>query len=362
MSFSLIDQFKNVFNLESIPFQKKEFFLREFIQSKIIEKIYQTKIAKKIFFVGGTSLRLLYGLDRFSLDLDFDYQDLEVKEIENLYDFVVESLEKENIEIIKYKNLDKKPIEFEIRLPKILYNLNLRPNPKENLVIKLDFDDFWTGHKNEVLVFDKFGFLAKVVTVPKNEILTQKLFTFLNRKKTQARDIYDIVWLLSQGVRIDWEFAKRNKISSDLILKIRDKIIKEKNKFSLFKKQIASLLVNHSLVDKIDFFVDYFPSLDEIKFERFETRESIDFDGYLLIFYFRGARKTVKFVYKISGTAMANSNFILPRGENDTENIKKAVDKIIFMFYKANPFKDYHTKIISTINLNQVFDFENILE
>ncbi|MFN4212973.1 MAG: nucleotidyl transferase AbiEii/AbiGii toxin family protein [Microgenomates group bacterium] len=362
MILPIVDQFESILNnLNFKELVKKELLLREFLQSKIIEKIYQTKISKKIFFIGGTSLRLLHDLDRFSLDLDFDYQDIKKSQIEQLYNHIVKSLRQENIEIVEYKNIDKKPIEFEIRFPKILYELKLRQFPEENLVVKLDFDDFWKGHKSEVLVFNKFASLAKVITVSKNEILTQKLFALVNRKKTMARDIYDIVWLLSQGARIDWQFAKKNNLREDLIFKVRKKIDEEKPKFSFYKKQLAPLLIYPTYVEKIDFIHSYFPLFNEIKFERFEIIKSLDFDGYLLNFHFKAADKKVKFTYKVSETAMANPNFNLPKSEDDNNNIKIAVEKIL-NFYNKNPFKDYQIQLITTTNLLYVFDFDEILE
>lgn len=358
----IIDQFQSLLNILNFKeLVRKELLLREFLQSKIIEKIYQTKISKKLFFIGGTSLRLLRDLDRFSLDLDFDYQDIKKSQIEELYNNVVKSLRQENIEVVEYKNIDKKPIEFEIRFPKILYELKLRQYPEENLIVKLDFDDFWKGHKSEVLVFNKFASLAKVITVSKNEILTQKLFVLVNRKKTMARDIYDIVWLLSQGARIDWQFAKKNNLKEDLIFKVRKKIDEDKPKFSFYKKQLAPFLIYPTSADKIDFIYSYFPSFNEIKFERFEVIESLDFDGYLLTFYFKSKEKIVKFVFKVTSTALGHQNCYLPSNEKDIEKIEKIKQRIL-KFYEKNPFKDYKTKLISTINLTTVFDFDEIFE
>ena len=358
----IIDHFESILqSLNIFDIGKKELILREFLQSKIIEKIYQTKISRKIFFVGGTSLRLLRDLDRFSLDLDFDYEDLIKKDIEDLYDFLVESFKRENIEVIEYKNIDRTPLQFEIRFPKILYQLKLRQHQEENLVIKLDFDNFWKKHKSQVLIFNKFGFITKVITVSENEILTQKLYAFISRKQTLARDIYDIVWLLSRGARVDWQFAKKNNLKENLIFKVRKKIDEEKPKFSFYKKQLTPFLIYPRSADKIDFIYSYFPLFNEIKFERFEIIKSLDFEGYLLNFHFKAADKKVKFTYKVSETAMANPNFNLPKSEDDKNNIKIAVEKII-NFYNKNPFKDYQTQLITTTNLLSVFDFDEILE
>lgn len=348
----VVDQFESIFSEQNLKdFRNKESLLREFLQSKIIEKIYQTKISRKIFFVGGTSLRLLRGLDRFSDDLDFDFEDINKRQLVDLYDFVVESLRRENIEVVEYKNIDKDPVQFEIRFPKILYELKLRPHPEENLVIKLDFDNFWKGHKSEVLVFNEFGILTKVVTVSKNEILTQKIFAFLNRKKTMARDIYDIVWLLSQkDTKVDWLFLKKNKLNENLIVEARRKINDEKPHFSIFKKQLIPFFTDPSLADKIDFITSYFVSSKMIKFERFEKKVTVNPEIYHFNFYFKTEEKEVEFTFKVAEGAIANPSFDLPKDEKDTFAIKKVIDRIL-RFYEKNPFKSYSTKKITTINL-----------
>ncbi|MGC8729274.1 MAG: nucleotidyl transferase AbiEii/AbiGii toxin family protein, partial [Elusimicrobiales bacterium] len=42
---------------------------------EILEKLYNAKVLPKLIFVGGTMLRLCYGLDRYSVDLDFWLKD-----------------------------------------------------------------------------------------------------------------------------------------------------------------------------------------------------------------------------------------------------------------------------------------------
>lgn len=52
--------------------QNKEHILREYLQYKILKSIFSSTWAEKLRFIGGTSLRIVYGNTRFSEDLDFD--------------------------------------------------------------------------------------------------------------------------------------------------------------------------------------------------------------------------------------------------------------------------------------------------
>ncbi|MCX7881502.1 MAG: nucleotidyl transferase AbiEii/AbiGii toxin family protein [Patescibacteria group bacterium] len=346
-----------------IPVEKKESILREYLQVKILEKIYQYRLSYKLFFVGGTSLRILSDLDRFSEDLDFDYKDLKPSEIEKIYDYVVDGLEKENIEIIRYKNTDKKPIEFEIRFPKILHQLGLHNNPSKNLVIKLDFDNFWQGLEPEIIRVEKFGILTDILTLDKNKILVQKMFAFLNRKQVMARDIYDIYWLIANSAKLDWNFIKKNNISENIKEMVKKKLVKEKNKFMNYKKQLEPLLINNFSVNKIDFIFDYFISSEDIIFKNFQKKEITEQDQYHFIFNFESktldnAKKNIKFAFCISETALPQID-LLPIDDYDEEKVAFIVQKIK-KFFNKNIIKDYQTKLISTTNLNEILNFEEI--
>ena len=50
----------------------KESILKEYLQYKILNSIFNSEHANKLAFLGGTALRIVYGSTRFSEDLDFD--------------------------------------------------------------------------------------------------------------------------------------------------------------------------------------------------------------------------------------------------------------------------------------------------
>ncbi|MDD5441729.1 MAG: nucleotidyl transferase AbiEii/AbiGii toxin family protein, partial [Candidatus Omnitrophica bacterium] len=52
------------------PFKKN--ILREYVQYKILNLIFQSKFGNSLVFMGGTAIHILYGNTRFSEDLDFD--------------------------------------------------------------------------------------------------------------------------------------------------------------------------------------------------------------------------------------------------------------------------------------------------
>lgn len=50
--------------------------LKEYVQLLVLDILSTSPSVRKLAFIGGTSLRLLKGIDRFSEDLDFDCKGL----------------------------------------------------------------------------------------------------------------------------------------------------------------------------------------------------------------------------------------------------------------------------------------------
>ena len=50
--------------------------LKEYIELLVLNHLSNTKYIEKLTFIGGTNLRLIKGIDRFSEDLDFDCKEL----------------------------------------------------------------------------------------------------------------------------------------------------------------------------------------------------------------------------------------------------------------------------------------------
>ncbi|MDZ7586936.1 MAG: nucleotidyl transferase AbiEii/AbiGii toxin family protein, partial [Patescibacteria group bacterium] len=78
-----------------LPLGKKRGILREYLQALFLSKLYKNHLAAKLVFVGGTSLRLLRNLPRFSSDLDFDNLGLSNKQIIGLVNESAKAIKKE---------------------------------------------------------------------------------------------------------------------------------------------------------------------------------------------------------------------------------------------------------------------------
>jgi len=67
MTVKIIQERLDAYQCQSA--QEEEFALKEITQELALNSLYHAGFFKKAAFQGGTSLRILYGLNRFSEDL-----------------------------------------------------------------------------------------------------------------------------------------------------------------------------------------------------------------------------------------------------------------------------------------------------
>ncbi len=163
-----------------LPVLKKRAILREYLQTKILSLLYREIVSQRLFFVGGTSLRLLRTLDRFSEDLDFDAPDIPVSTIDALLHSIAKRLQSENISLDIYHNQTPLKHHYEFRFPALLPELRLSQNREEKLAIKFDVEYAWRGQTREVVTLNRYGLLANVVTKTIDQILIEKLVAYVS--------------------------------------------------------------------------------------------------------------------------------------------------------------------------------------
>ena len=166
--------------------------LREYLQYKILNKIYSHELSKKLCFIWWTALRIWYGFERFSEDLDFDNWWLTTDEFEELGKVIVRDLELDGYEV-ESKIIYKWAYHLHIKIPKLLFENNLAGMPTEKLVIKIDTIAQWLEYKPSIININKFGYNTNIYIAPIDVLLSMKIRAFFDRIK--GRDIYDIVWL-----------------------------------------------------------------------------------------------------------------------------------------------------------------------
>jgi predicted nucleotidyltransferase component of viral defense system len=90
-----LEQIQNYFppQIRENPAHKK-YIVKEYIQLMILNFLATSKFVKKITFIGGTNLRLVKGIDRFSEDLDFDCKNFSAEDFAEMSQSVLTFLKR----------------------------------------------------------------------------------------------------------------------------------------------------------------------------------------------------------------------------------------------------------------------------
>ena len=247
--------------------------LREILQEIVLLGLYRAGFFNEAVFYGGTALRILYGLDRFSEDLDFSLIEPNEEFDLGVYEkSIVETLQSFGFEVnIQLKNQEG-----------VIKSAFLKGNTAQHLLNIKAPDDVIAKYGQGRLVKIKFEvdtqpplafqsekkmqllpapFMIHSMTLP--SLFAGKVHAILCRNwssRPKGRDWYDLVWYIANGYRVDlthlsarlkqscdWQekegISFKEEITQDLVLE-------------LLKKRIASLDVQSAKRDVEPFVSD----------------------------------------------------------------------------------------------------------
>ena len=204
--------------------------LREIMQEIALAGLYRSGFFEKAAFYGGTALRIFYGLNRFSEDLDFSLLDVERGFNLNRYqEAIIDEFESlgMKVSIREKKKTVKSSIDSaflksetlwkELVLEGIIPQQGI--NRIANIKIKIEVDTkpplgFETEEK---LLLRPFSFYVKCFTL--TDLFAGKMHALLFRKwgqNVKGRDWYDMEWYIKKGISLNLHhFVLRAKDSGD---------------------------------------------------------------------------------------------------------------------------------------------------
>jgi len=206
--------------------------LKEIFQEIALLGLWRVKFYEVAAFYGGSALRILYGLDRFSEDLDFTlltpekHFDLEkynqaVADELKSFGFEVEVLTKHKskksaIESAFIKANSKKQM-IVIKAPPII---SQKIHRHQTLKIKMEVDtnppgQFSTEVKN---VLQPGPFSVKTLMLP--DLFAGKVHALLCRpwqQRIKGRDWYDFIWYIGRNIPINLTHLRERLIQSNAL-------------------------------------------------------------------------------------------------------------------------------------------------
>ncbi len=188
----------NLCNTADTPLMAQH-LVREYLQARILQSLQRSGAMQSIAFHGGTALRFLYDLPRYSEDLDFtlehapetyDFRDY-LRQIER--DFSVEAY------AIDFKVNDKRVVHKAfVRFRGLLHELGLSGHPSEVLAVKLEIDTNPPQGAGLATTALNRHIPLHVQHHNRASLFAGKLHAILQRAYLKGRDIFDLWWYLSQ--------------------------------------------------------------------------------------------------------------------------------------------------------------------
>lgn len=241
--------------------------LREIMQEIALAGLSRTDFFEKAAFYGGTALRIFYGLDRFSEDLDFSL--LEVNptfSLEPYFAAIVNEFEAQGMKVsIREKDkkiksavesafLKSETIWKELVLEDVVKQVGIKSNKSIKIKIEVDRIPPLRFQTEEKLILRPFSFYVKCFT--RSSLFAGKMHALLFRKwktRVKGRDWYDMEWYIRQGIPLNTEhFLQRAKETGDWM----EDTITSDQILELLRKKIHSVSMENVKEDVIRFIQD----------------------------------------------------------------------------------------------------------
>jgi predicted nucleotidyltransferase component of viral defense system len=249
-----LDEIKKAYPEHLQRFQR--FLLREYLQHKILEILFQSKFASKLSFIGGTCLRIVHRNTRFSEDLDFDNFDLSENDFIAIASLIHNELKAEGYEI-EIKNAFAGAYHCYIRFPGLLFQSGLSGYKEEKILIQLDTEAQGFHFQSEPIILNRFDVFTNILVTPIDILLSQKFYAICNRQRHKGRDFFDIVFLLSK-TKPNYEDL-RLKIGTSGPVELKAKILSvcEKINFKEMAEDVQAFLFDPKEVSRVLLFREY---------------------------------------------------------------------------------------------------------
>lgn len=241
--------------------------LKEILQEIILLGLDRSSFFEKAAFCGGTALRIIYGLDRFSEDLDFTllapepnfkldkyFSGLE-KELKSFgFDFYLERVNKEEDRTIEsaFLKANTQILFLNIEGAK---NFAHQINKDRKLKIKFEVDidpalSFDTEIKTLLL---PAPYTVKTLTLP--SLFAGKMHAALLRKwkkRIKGRDFYDVQWYLARNTPLKKSYLEEKMKASGVL----DEPLTEKLLIEFFEQRVNDIDWEQAKADVMSFIND----------------------------------------------------------------------------------------------------------
>lgn len=172
--------------------------LREYVQAMVLRSLHESEAFANLAFVGGTALRFIHSLPRFSEDLDFSLERSSGYTPEKWMKKVKADLTREGFDARVSWSDNTTVHKSWIKVAGLLREAGLAAMPDQNMSIKLEIDSRPpSGAISETGIVNRHALLSlRYYDLP--SLMAGKVHALMTRGYPKGRDWYDLVWYMAK--------------------------------------------------------------------------------------------------------------------------------------------------------------------
>jgi hypothetical protein len=172
--------------------------LREYLQALALRSLHESEAFVHLAFVGGTALRFIAALPRFSEDLDFSLHQPEGYRPESWFKKLKTDLGLAGFDVAVAWNGQTAVHKAWIKIAGILKEVGLAAMPEQNLSIKMEID---THPPDGAVLKRSLVTRHRLLALQHYDLaslMAGKIHALVTRSYPKGRDWYDLVWYCGQ--------------------------------------------------------------------------------------------------------------------------------------------------------------------
>lgn len=186
---------------KNMPEEEKLNRSREFLQILCLKIMYEKGFFNNAAFVGGTALRILFDLKRFSEDLDFSLIDKKGYNFSELNSELVREFHLLGFKAEASPRVDKNVHSAFLKFSGFLKEIGLSPLPGQKLSIKFEIDTNPPKGGNIVTTLINKTYTLNITHFDLSSMFATKLHACFYRRYLKGRDFYDFIWYISKKIK-----------------------------------------------------------------------------------------------------------------------------------------------------------------
>lgn len=177
--------------------------LREYVQAMVLRSLHESEAFTNLAFVGGTALRFVHSLPRFSEDLDFSLENCKGYRPELWMKKVKDDLRFAGFDASVSWNDRTTVHKSWVKVAGLMMDAGLCGRAEQNLSIKLEIDTKPPqGAVSETGIINRHVMLS-LRYYNMSSLMAGKVHALITRKYAKGRDWYDLVWYRGKRPPVD---------------------------------------------------------------------------------------------------------------------------------------------------------------